>query len=471
MEQEKENTSTKLTVSRKELFMYAFGSMFCTGPNQNFINYLFLFFMTDIAGISTVVAASVYTICDVLKSIHAQLSGVLIDYVDLKWGKYRSWFIICLFVTAAFSGAIFLPYRFENEIVYAVVLVVLFTIATFSYNLNWTAHRSLVGLMSRNSTDNVTFVSWSWAAAMASGLLYGTCNSVILEKFSFAGKYQYALVEYLWVILVIIGSTMLINLSKKYDIPGRYTKVQNKASANKGERVGLLEMLKTLTGPGLAFFSTGIIANVQSGFFYALLAYYTTYVLNDPAAMGYAVIVNYVGGMIGSMITPTITKNWTRKRTYITGLSCQCVCYCLMFFFGNTATGFLAIRLLIGIFNSAAGGISSPAITNDLADYYEMKGSSRARGFIQALNGTAIQVGKLVSSAISSFGLAIIGYDASQPITDTMIQSISIMMVVGPAVVTLLASLVLGFFYNLDEKAIAEYRASRVAMLTGEDNV
>ncbi len=463
-----ENTEKKdqLTVSKKELFMYGFGGMFCDGPNANFINYLFLFFMTDIAGISTVVAATVYTICDTLKAIHMQLSGILLDVTDLKWGKYRSWFIICLFVTLIFSPAIFIPFNISNDIVYGILITALFTIATFAYNVNWTAHRSLVGLMSKNSVDNVTFVSWSWAAAMASGLLYGTCNGAILNAFAGLGQWQYAAVELMWACLVVIGSLTLIKLSKEYDKPGRVAKIQKETSKSSSQRVSILEMLKTLTGPGLAYFCAGTVANVQSGFFYALLAYYTTYVLNNPAAMGYAVIVNYVGGMIGSLITPIVTKNWTRKKTYVLGLAAQCCCYAMMFFVGNTAIGFLAVRLCIGIFNSAAGGISSPAMANDLADYYEMNGASRARGFIQAANGTSIRIGTLISSAVSSFGLALTGYTAGEPVTDAIIKSISIMMFVGPAVVTLVASLIVIFFYNLDEKAIATYRTERAKKLS-----
>lgn len=455
-----EKKEERLTISKKDGFMYAFGGMFCSGPCSNFINYFFLFFMTDVAGFPTLIAATCYTIADTVKAIHMMISGVVIDSTNLKWGKYRSWFIICMFCTALLPGAIFLPYNFSNYAIYAVVITTIQCLATFSYNLNWTSHRSLVGIMSGNSKDNVTLVSWANAAAMASGFLYATVNATLLNTWASAGKFQYAFTEYTWALLTVIGALCLIKVS------GKYNSVAQKAQSATGNanRVGLLEMLKTLKGPGFVYFIAGIIHNVPSGFFYALLAYFTTYVLQDPAAMGYAVMVNYAGGIIGAFLTPLYSKHWERKKLMVFGCVCQSILYFSMFFLGRTGFGFLAIRLLIGIMNQP-GSIAITAMANDLGDYYEMRGESRARSFVQAVMGTTIRIGTLISSAISSFGLAALGYQAGVEMTQQLINNICWLMAIAPSIVCICAGLIFWFFYKVDEKELDAYRIKRAEAL------
>ncbi len=454
----------QLTIDKKDGLLYAFGGMGCNGPCSNFINYFFLFFMTDIAGFPTVIAATCYTVADTIKAIHMMLSGVMIDAVSFKKGKYRPWFIICAFATLFLTGAIFLPYNITNWGVYAVLITTLQCLSTFSYNVNWTAHRSLVGVMSGNSKDNVTLVSWANAAAMTSGLIYAMGNVYLLQAWAGAGKMQYAGAEYTWAIISCFGSLCLARLAKKYD--ARAEKAAENARGNKKENVGLLEMLKTLRGPGLVYFIAGCVHNVPSGFFYALLAYFTKYVLNDPAAMGYAVTVNYIGGIIGAIITPMYSKKWERKKLMVFGCIMLAILYFSMYFLGRTGIAFLAIRLLIGIFNQP-GSIALTAMANDLGDYYEMKGESRARAFVQACMGTTIRVGTLISSAISSFGLAALGYEAGVEMTDDLISKICWLMAIAPSIVCILAGAIYWFGYKVDEKELDAYRKQRASQLNG----
>ncbi len=451
----------ELTVSKKLVWQYGFGSMFCTGPNSNFINYMFLFFMTDIAGIPAGIAATAYTVCSIIRPIDTFLSGVIIDATNLKWGKFRSWNIIAVTCTLLFSGALFLPYGFENKMVWCVVCVFFYTVATTAYNVNWTAHRSLVGIMSKTSQDNLTLVSAANVAAQLSGLLYGLGGSYLLKAWAGAGSMQYAATEYTWALLAFIGGVIIFRISKPYDKP-RENLVRDAAKKKDENRVSFFEMLKTFRGPGLILFLGSTLSCIQQGFFTTLLAYFTKYVLGNPAVLGYAVSVNYAGGIVGSIIMPKITKGIPKKNLYIFGLLFTSVAYFCMYFFGMTGAGFLIIRFLIGCCGAATSGIALPGIGNDLADYYEMKGQSRARGFVQSSYGTAIYVGSFISSAVSSYALAFLGYEAGAEMTPSLLKAICIMMAVGPAVVNILAAIVMSF-YKVDEKELDRYRKERAA--------
>lgn len=450
-------TKSNLTISIKLIWQYGFGSMFCTGPNSNFINYMFLFFMTDIAGISPLNAATVYTICSVIRPINTFLSGVLIDATNMPWGKYRSWNLLAITGTLIFSGALFFPYNLKNEILWCSVFIVLYTLSTFCYNLNWTAHRSLVGVISKTGSDNMALVSSANVAAQASGFLYGLGGSYLLMLFS-KSKFQYALTEYTWGLLAFIGGIMIFTISKPYDKP--ITQITSKNEEIKNEKVTLSEMFKTFKGPGMILFVGSTLSCIQQGFFTTLLAYFTTYVLNDPNVLGYAVTVNYLGGIIGSIIMPKVASGISKKNLYIGGLLLTCICYICMNFFGSTGFGFLLIRFLIGCTSAATSGIALPGIGNDLADYYEMKGHSRARGFVQSSYATAIYVGSFISSALSSYGLAMLGYQPGGEMTPHLLKAICIMMALGPALVCALSAIVMAF-YKVDEKELDAYRQAK----------
>lgn len=69
-------------------------------------------------------------------------------------------------------------------------------------------------------------------------------------------------------------------------------------------------------------------------------------------------------------------------------------------------------------------------------------------------------MGLILSSSISAFSMAAIGYVPGMEFTPELIQKMVILIAVIPAVVCAIAGACM-IFYRLDEKQIAEYNAKK----------
>lgn len=441
------------TLKFTSLLAYGGGGMFSYSFMNSFLAYNTLFFLTDIAGFSSVTAASMYSIIQFFKIVTMTISGVVIDSTNLKWGKFRSWIAIGAALVLLSCGTMFLKMGFLPGPVYAVLFVALYVTCNFGYNLMWSGSRSLVGPMSRNSADSIRLTSAAQVSSTVAGTIYGLISTSLFVFFKTHTSAPYAAAGYFYSLIVLAGCFVMMRLSKPYDKPDAVTVTRKK------EKVSLLEMLKSLKGQGLIFFIAITCGNIQTGFFGALLVYYTTYVLKNPTALGLAVTVSSIGGFLGGVMAPWLCQKIGKKGAYFAAHAGNAILYFCMYLFGNTAVSFLAIRFLIGFCGSFAGA-SLPALGNDLADYNEMRGVSRARAFVQSMIGASIRIGSLISTSVASFGLAALGYVAGTTPTPKVLNGITFLMAIGPASVCALCCILI-LFYKVNEKELDVYRAAK----------
>ncbi len=451
------NERSKRTLSLSQIISYGFGGMFATNPNALYLNYYFLFYLTDISGLGTIIATSIYSITETIKLISMPLSGVLIDGCNLKrFGKYRPWIGICSVITLICSGAIFLNYEIQNPIMRAVLIVIFFSLTIIAYNVRWTGERAMVGPMSGNTQDSISLTGAASAGGAIAGSLYGLVAPALLAAFA-ASSQQYALTGYIFGAVAFIGGMVMLRISKPYDRPEI---VDVAVKENVVKNTSILSMLKTFKGPGTAFFMAVAGNCAQDSFFFALLAYFTTYILKAPEVLGYAATINYMGRVVGSFLTIKLAEKFTKKQLYFWGNIINACFFISLYFFGRTAFLFLFIRALIGVIDPICSDAIIPAMGNDVSDYYEMRNISHAGAFIQAMIGTAIRFGQYVASLAVSACLVLIGYSAGAEMTEPILNAIMGLMVFGSAFGCLFACVVI-HFYRIDEKEIDAYREER----------
>jgi len=218
-------------------------------------------------------------------------------------------------------------------------------------------------------------------------------------------------------------------------------------------------MFKALKGPMVPFFCSYSFSAASVGFFMTLLVYYTTYVLNDPAAAAKSLSWNAIVGLIGCLITPWLTKRLSKKAIHVGGMILSAVGYVALALFGSKALPFIAIRAAINLVGCPSTCVMS-ALCNDIGDNIEMQGKEAPRAFLQGLAGATTRVGLILSSSISAFSMAAIGYVPGMEFTPELIQKMVILIAVIPAVVCAIAGACM-IFYRLDEKQIAEYNAKK----------
>ncbi len=450
---------SKMTLKWYERYGYGFGGLFSYSFYLMLQAYFLLFFLTDVLGFNPYVAAVIYSATQWIKVLTMIFAGTIIDATCLRMGKYRSWIAIGAVLTTIFATLMFTNMNLPAAVGVPVFLIA-YILQSFGYNAMWTASRAVVGPMSKTSDDAVALAGSAQAGSSLGGIIYGLINAGVLAFWAFSGQ-EYGLTMLTYCVLICIGSIVMLAITKKYDKPMAAKKnTAEAAAAKKAEKVGFMTMLKSLKGPMIPYFIAMTLGTAQSGFFMALLSYFTTYVLNNPAVMGYAVTAYSVTAFLGALaVKPVFSLLKSKKTVYIVSTAICAALYLVMRLVGANAVGFLIVYGLIGFFGTFAG-VLLPAFANDLADYQEMRGEGSARAFTQSIAGTTIRLAAVISTMISSFGLAAVGYKTGMEMTEGILNSIMNLMVVGPIIVCALAC-VCFIFYRVNEKELDEYRAQK----------
>ncbi len=445
----------KATISLPKAIAYGGGGMFALTLSASYLSYMLMPFLTEASGLSTGMAATVYSLNNLIKIIAMVFSGVIIDRFAFRSGRYRAWCLIGGIVMTIFTGLSMT--RFDlPEAAYVVVFLALFFLNQLGYNFVWTSSRALVGPMSKNSQDGVLLTTAAQLGSTAGATVYGLISTGLMAVFASASA-PYAGPAYIYSAIGLLGGVVLYFITAKDDGPREISKDEPKQQKPKGVSFG--EMLRSIKGQGLIFLVGTTFGNVQTGFFATLLFYFTSFVLNNPTIAGLAVTANSIGGVIGALVTPWLCSKMTKKQLYIWSHLGNAALFVLLFFFGRNAIMFLILRVAIGLVGSPSG-VTLPALANDLADYNEMRGQSNARAFVQSMLGVSIRLGILISGAAASYGLAIVGYVAGAEVTARTADGIVVLMSLAPALVCVIAAVIIKFF-NVSEAELDAYRKEK----------
>ena len=449
----------KSGLSFGELFGYGAGGMFPFTLQQAIITYYYLFFLTDILQMPTALAASLFTLSSVVKIITMIIPGVIMDNIHLPWGKYRSWVIVGNVLCFVTSGLLFIKLNIGYT-AYFVLAIIFQFLNNFGYNISWIASRAIISPMSGSSMDATKLATAADLGTRVAELLQGYGMAFAIALFA-GSKQQYMNAEWLLSVFLIVMLPLFLGATKKYDAP--QPKTSSEAKAQAAEKVSFKEMMQSMSRPAITYYLAITFGCMQVSIFFSLMAYYTTYVLNNPQALATAVTLAGIGGFIGVLLTPYISRKLSNKFIYTWFTIASAVCYMLLLVIKDNATLFLIDRFILAVISTPTSPVMV-ALANDVADYNEMKGISNARSFVTSMMGTMIRVALLIASAIASFGLAAVGYSGAGDPTPEVLKAILNLMAFGPALSCLGCGISM-FFYNVDEKELDQYRKDKAAKL------
>jgi len=446
-------------ISTLDCVIYAAGGMGTLGWQGIIKAYYYMFFMTNVLLLPTTAAASIYTSLTLVAIIAMAVSGMIMDAVKLPWGKQRSWILVGNILSTLTVGFMF--YRFDNLNVgtYVIFAVAINFLYNLFYDFTWVGGRAIISPMSSSSADATKLTTFAEFGTKLSGLVTALIASWLIGKLGSNGQ-GYMIANFIMSLPLLIMTPFMMKMTKKYD-PPRDLKAEETTSKAAAPKVGFKDMIKSFTRPAVCYYIAAAFACAQTSFFSVLLAYYTKYVLNNDAMLGISTTFYSAAGFLGVLITPWISKKFTNKQIYAWLTLIAAFPYLLVMVIKGNPYLFIACRFLTGLISTPTAPVMV-AIANDVADYNELKGISNARSFVTSMMGTMIRVGLLIASAISSFGLAAVGFDATKEMTEPVLNAIVTLMGWGPAAVCIIAWAVM-LLYNVDEKEIDAYRRQKAA--------
>ena len=439
---------TKLKTS--QIIAYGFFGMFLNTFYLMFLAYFRLVYLTNVIQLSTTIAATVNSLATWGNVVTMLLAGILIDKINFKSGKYRTWALV-----GGIVMGIVLPLLFSDlglsEAAAGALFIVLFVVQSIGYNCLWVAERSLVGPLSSSGDDANNLAMAAQQGSTLGGLLFGVVNTPIMT--ALGGSYT--MTALLYGLFIFCGTVGMFFLTKNYDKAAAPAPAAAKQEKVKGGT------LAALTGPVIPFVIAMILNNAHLGFFMTLLAYFTQFVLKDPAILSISVTAGSVAGLIGAWLSKIVCSKMGKKKAFVIFSIITGLMYMMIAWFGSSSIPFLIIRVAIGAF-SVVGGMLIPVFANDISDYNVMKYGQDNRAVIQSISGTTIRMGTALATTIASFGLAAVGYSATAEVTPAIINGITALMAYGPAIVCILSALAF-IFYKIDEKELDAWRKAKFA--------
>ena len=421
-----------------------------------FIAYHLMYFMTDVMKMPADIAAITYTTIQWFEGITMVLAGVVIDRVNIRWGRYRPWMlggaVVCAVCTCAFF---FDPKLSTNGNV--LYFSVFYFLAYSGYNLMWVSFRSIVGPLSMTAKDNVSLTTSSAQMGSLAGLLFSFFGASVLYCNSDL-KTGYLVCAGLCGILMVGGMLISTSVCKPYD------NSRTQLAHSSRERLTLRQILKSLNRPMAILFLAIAFRESISTLLPSLLVYYFTYVMHDAGLLSVYMLVVSFSTLFGQFIAEQAARRFGKQRMYVVSCLVSVVAISSINFVGTNVTAFMVLVCIDSVARIFSGTMI-PAFMNEIADYNAYSQGLHTRSFVISLGGTALRVASIIGGALASFGLSALGYQPGMEATQAFCTNLTRLMTFSSAACIGIAAIVF-LFYPLKPAVMDKIYAEKAAKTT-----
>lgn len=409
----------------------------------------FVFFLTDVAQLPLGIIALITGSTAIVDAISAVVAGIVIDKTTFKHSKYRPWLLYCCPLVIAFFTLSFT--KIGGNVLASILISLGYILGNFFWNIAWTANRNLIPKIS-SVPEERAFLSGRIAAGSMAGKIIA---SYLVPSLSIAflaivtGVGAYTLIALL--VSVIFTLTYLTH----YLITKGYDEVDK--NEVKGNAVTLMDMAKGIvTNPPLiAFLLHDALRLIAFYGIAASLTYYAKIVLQDMTQMKILMVLFFLGGTIGSLISkPVVAKMGGAKKATYAGVIAFMICHAITYFIPANVWLFATFLFLGQLLFGISYGLTSNMYAM-CGTYSEWKTGKNTRGVVMSFCSLAIKLAIALRGVIIAFVLVMINYDPTGSITASAQSGIKTLLIIVP-VIFLAVSLIPLFFFKLDDKRVAE---------------
>jgi GPH family glycoside/pentoside/hexuronide:cation symporter len=461
---EKLRFSTKLA--------YGAGDM-GAGITTILISFTLLFFLTEVAGLDTGLAATVLMIGKVWDAINDPIIGMLSDRTRSRWGRRRSWM---LFGSLPFGLSFFLywlvPHFSANPDVnywarfaYYVLVSIFFQTAYTAVNLPYTA---LTPELTQDYDERTSLNSFRFAFSIGGSIL-ALMLGVVLTQLIPDENQRYVTLGGICALLSMLSLYWCIfGVQERYQTPSDPTSLS------------LIAQFKIALSNRPFQFVIGIylFSWLALQLTTAVIPYFVVSWMRRDSFFEVALIVQIVA-MIMLFVWSAISRSLGRKSVYFMGMGFWIIAQAGLFFLPRDRTDlmfFLAVLAGVGV---ATAYLVPWSMLTDVIDLDELNTGQRREGifyscmvFLQKL-GLGLGI-FFVGQTLSLSGF--ISSPDSSPIAEQPDSALfAIRMVIGPLpTLFLIGGLILVYFYPLSREVHAAillqlYERKHKASVKGAD--
>ncbi len=459
--------STENQLPLREKLSYGFGDLASVLYWQTFMVYL-TYFYTDVFGIAAAAAGTMLALSRSVDAFFDPVMGMVADRTKTRWGKFRP-YLLWLCVPFAIFGV--LTFTVPNlstggKLIWAWItyngLMLLYT----AINIPYTA---MLGVLSPNPNERTTLSSIKFVFAFAAGMIVSATLLPMAKVFGHGNDAQGWQLSFIVIGLMAISFFLIV-----------FFNTRERVSPPKSQKTSVLRDLGDLftNVPWLILLATTItfilFVALRSSVTVHYFKYYVgTQTITLPSYLpkiggtqqwhleSLVSIFNTSGqlaSLIGVMLVPFFARRAGRKTAFVTLLVVAIVSTALFYVLRPDQ---VLLMMGINLIGSLTGGPLSAllwAMYADTADYAEWKRGRRATGLVFSASIFSQKQGWAIGAGVALWLMAGVGFQANVAQTPESLHGLRMLMSVIPAVLGVLAIIIV-LFYPLNEEKVAQIEA------------
>ncbi|HZK24021.1 MAG TPA: MFS transporter [Oscillospiraceae bacterium] len=422
-------------------------------------------FMTDHLMISAAVVATLLLVARILDFAVCLASGAIVQKSNLKWGKYRSWFVILRWVVVVGISLQFINTSSLAMPLRLAIVTVGYFMLHFSMNFVALSQFGILASMAGTSMIDRNRLSARQAQFQTAGAIITSASIIPLLNFFtpiVGASNAYIAVAGPFALIYAIGAGIILKVSAPYDRP--------EDAKRGGPVVTVKDMINSVVTNSQLLIYVLVMSLTQVGAMGAMgiQTYYFIYVLGNFNLMAVAMTTMTMVSFFAAMVGPSIGKKLGKKMALVTGLIMMAACSLCITLFARES---IVIYIVFAALRQASMYLYmtfGPNYSIDAAEYGLYTTGKDNRTVAMSMNNIPIKVGFALGGAIGTFGLSIIGYTAGMTATPEFVNGF--MWIFGgiPAGFYLLASMIMFFGYKITDEDAAMYARENAARLAAQ---
>lgn len=446
-------------LSKTEKLAYGLGDAAANFVFQTQIAFL-MFFYTDVFGIAAGVAGAILLVSRSVDAFNDFVIGALADRTNTRWGRYRPW---VLWSAVPMAVALVLcytapPLTANGKIIWAIATYNLLMVIYAANNIPYSA---LAGVMTGDSEERTSLLSWRFVCAMAAALAVNVLTVDLIELLGRGDTARgYQLTMCLWGTLAVAFFFFTFAFCKERIIPS--------PKQRSSLRQDIIDLSRN--GPWLALFGLAVLIHIQLALRSGTMLYYFNYYLRfeDVKVFDWISsfgVFNGVGlafTILGVMLSKPLTVRFGKRATF---RACLLLSAALMASFALVPPDSFAILLALQVLLQLAFGPTIPilwAMMADVVDYAEWVTGRRSTALAFASIIFGLKLGFGVGGWMNGELLNYFGYSANSALSSSTTRGIVMMVSVIPAGILLIGAAFL-FAYRLDDRLLKQIELTLAA--------
>ena len=310
---------------------------------------------------------------------------------------------------------------------------------------------SAASLMTNDQSERTRLQSTRMTLAQAGGVV---CAIMLPELSGFFSQYMTLAQGYMvttiimaiiMVVILLWGSSQIVER-----IPPQPVDPNNKANIK--DVFYLLFRVGPVFVTFILFLGVYTMSQVQS----TMGAYYINYYANRGDMLSWFSMIMMLFSVIGVPCVPFLVKRLHKKGTVMFGLAIAGIGCLMLYLMPTTAiTGMMVSRAITGYGYGILMGICWSVIT-DPVEYADWKTGKRSPAFVMTVVGWGIKFSMISGGSLPTALWDATGYVANQAQNEATLSAIRMMTTLLPLAAVVVAMLVYGLFYHLNEEKISQ---------------